>query len=87
MTKSIGITGRKTRQAVVTLTAAQKAAFAGNCVALDPHRAWFSAAGAAALDDGQRAVLADAGFTIAPVALDEIEKAGGSLRCCVAEIF
>jgi N-dimethylarginine dimethylaminohydrolase len=32
-------------------------------------------------------VLAAAGFAIGSVALDEIEKAGGSLRCCVAEIY
>jgi N-dimethylarginine dimethylaminohydrolase len=29
----------------------------------------------------------DAGFAIRNVALDELEKAGGSLRCCVGEIF
>jgi hypothetical protein len=73
--------------AVVVLDAAQKAAFAGNCIALAPGRAWFSAAGAAALHDDQRVVLADAGFTVGAVPLDEIEKAGGSLRCCVAEIY
>ena len=28
-----------------------------------------------------------AGFALADVELGEIEKAGGSLRCCVAEIF
>lgn len=73
--------------AVVELDSAQKAAFAGNCIALAPGRAWFSAAGAAALRAGQRQVLADAGLAIGDVALDEIEKAGGSLRCCVAEIY
>ena len=67
--------------------AAQKAAFAGNCLALDPHRAWFSEAAGDALQDDQRATLAGAGFAVATVPLDEIEKAGGSLRCCVAEIF
>ena len=42
---------------------------------------------AAALDPSQRALLAQSGFAIGAVELDEIEKAGGSLRCCVAEIF
>jgi len=37
--------------------------------------------------DAQRASLAEWGFAIGSVPLDEIEKAGGSLRCCVAEIF
>ncbi|HEX4853361.1 arginine deiminase-related protein [Arenimonas sp.] len=73
--------------AVVVLDPGQKAAFAGNCIALAPGRAWFSAAGAAALRDDQRAVLAAAGFEVGAVPLDEIEKAGGSLRCCVAEIY
>ncbi|HEY3521388.1 MAG TPA: arginine deiminase-related protein, partial [Rhodanobacteraceae bacterium] len=43
--------------------------------------------GAAALTDAQRAQLSSWGFRIGTVPLDEIEKAGGSLRCCVAEIF
>jgi hypothetical protein len=72
---------------VVELDAAQKAAFAGNCIALAEHGVWFSAAGATALHEPQRQQLAAAGFAIHPVELDEIEKAGGSLRCCVGEIY
>lgn len=72
---------------LVELSAAQKAAFAGNCIALSPDRAWFSQAGADALTPAQVQTLADAGLAVAPVGLDEIEKAGGSLRCCVAEIY
>lgn len=72
---------------VVELSPAQKAAFAGNGIALSPDRVWLSQAGADALVPAQRDVLAKAGFAVAPVALDEIEKAGGSLRCCVAEIY
>lgn len=72
---------------VITLDAGQKAAFAGNGIALAPGRAWFSAVAAAALRADQVAALADAGFAVGAVPLDEIEKAGGSLRCCVAEIY
>lgn len=72
---------------VVELSPVQKAAFAGNCIALRPDRIRISAAGAAALGAGQVRALAEAGFALAPVPLDEIEKAGGSLRCCVAEIY
>ncbi|HJT98984.1 MAG TPA: arginine deiminase-related protein, partial [Rhodanobacteraceae bacterium] len=72
---------------VVWLTRAQKNAFAGNAIALAPDRAWMSATGAASLDPAQRAAIERAGFALAVVELDEIEKAGGSLRCCVAEIF
>ncbi len=72
---------------VVELSAAQKAAFAGNGIALSPDRVWISQAGATSLDAGQRDALGRAGFALGQVALDEIEKAGGSLRCCVAEIY
>lgn len=71
----------------VSLAPAQKASFAGNCIALDEQRAWMSEAGAVSLTPPQVRTLARAGFAPATVALDEIEKAGGSLRCCVAEIY
>ena len=32
-------------------------------------------------------LLAAAGFTVATVELDAIEAGGGSLRCCVGEVF
>lgn len=73
--------------AAVVLDPAQKRAFAGNAIALSPARAWMSAAGASALTAAQRARIEGAGFALGEVELDEIEKAGGSLRCCVAEIF
>jgi hypothetical protein len=72
---------------VLRISAAQKAAFAGNAIALDAKNVWMSAGAAATLDVAQRGALADWGFTLRSVALDEIEKAGGSLRCCVGEIF
>ncbi|HEX7769667.1 MAG TPA: arginine deiminase-related protein [Dokdonella sp.] len=72
---------------VVWLDGAQKAAFAGNAIALAPDRAWFSARAADALEPAQRALLERSGFALGAVELDEVEKAGGSLRCCVAEIF
>ena len=72
---------------VLRLDAAQKAAFAGNAIALSPDSVWMSARAAAALHPAQCAALADWGFTLRSVELGEIEKAGGSLRCCVGEIF
>ena len=39
------------------------------------------------LRPANRSLLETAGFRIRSVPLEEIEKAGGSLRCCVAEIF
>jgi len=71
----------------IMLDTAQKNAFAANAIALSPKRVWLSARGADALDGAQRRALAASGLDIGSVELDEIEKAGGSLRCCVAEIF
>lgn len=69
------------------LTPAQKQAFAGNAITLAEDRVWISERGAATLTPQQRTTLEGWGFAVGSVALDEIEKAGGSLRCCVAEIF
>lgn len=62
-------------------------AFVGNSIALSEDVVWMSAGASAALTEGHRTGLADAGFRVESVELDGIEVAGGSLRCCVAEIF
>jgi hypothetical protein len=72
---------------VLSLDAGQKAEFAGNAIALSSDSVWMSARAAASLRPHQRALLAEWGFTLHGVELAEIEKAGGSLRCCVGEIF
>lgn len=72
---------------VLEITAEQKADYAGNCIALSDNAVWFSARAAAALTPQQRADLSAWGFAVESVDLTEIEKAGGSLRCCVGEIF
>lgn len=71
----------------ILLDAGQKAAFAGNAIALAPDQAWMSTGAAASLGPAQRQALERAGFTLHGVGLDAIEAAGGSLRCCVGEIF
>jgi len=72
---------------VIWLMPEQKRAYAGNAITLSPNRVWMSERAASSLTDTQRASLTEWGFVICSVPLDEIEKAGGSLRCCVAEIF
>ena len=47
----------------------------------------MSQTGFDALRVSSRKALEDWGFEIHSTPLDEIEKAGGSLRCMVAEIF
>jgi hypothetical protein len=71
----------------VEIDRAQKSAFSGNAITLASDRVWLSRRGASALDGAALAVIERAGFALGDVDLGEIEKAGGSLRCCVAEIF
>ncbi len=72
---------------VVWLSDEEKRAFVGNSIALAESQLWMSARAEAALRRESRAAIEGWGFSIHSVPLDEIEKAGGSLRCCVAEIF
>ncbi len=72
---------------VVWLDAEEKQGFCGNAIALDAQVAWLSERAADTLRPASRAVIERAGFAIGAVPLGEIETAGGSLRCCVAEVF
>jgi hypothetical protein len=71
----------------ILLSRAEHLAFAGNAISLSDDTVWMSARAAAALTDATRAALAAAGFRVAEVELDAIEAGGGSLRCCVGEVF
>ena len=72
---------------VLTISQAEKEAFAGNCIALTHKDLFMSQTAVDALSSASLDRLQSWGFEVHGVALDEIEKAGGSLRCCVAEIF
>ena len=72
---------------VVRCSAAEHAAFVGNCIALPGPTVWMSRRAAEALAPAHRQILADAGFELRDVPLDAIEAGGGSLRCCIGEIF
>ena len=71
----------------VACSATEHAAFVGNCIALTADSVWMSAKADAALSPAHRQALAGAGFRVSSVALDAIEAGGGSLRCCIGEIF
>ena len=71
----------------VRLSPAERQAFAGNAIALAPERVSMSATAGRALRPATRHALAAAGFAVDTVELAAIEAAGGSLRCCVAEVF
>jgi hypothetical protein len=66
---------------------AEHAAFVGNCIALSDDRVWMSAKADAALSPAHRTRLATAGFRVESVELDAIEAGGGSLRCCIGEVY
>jgi len=71
----------------ILLSPAEHAAFAGNAIALSEGSVWMSGAAEASLTPTTRNRLHEAGFVPHSVPLEAIEAAGGSLRCCVAEIF
>jgi hypothetical protein len=71
----------------LVLTAEEQIAFAANCIALTESDLFMSQAAFDALRANSRRSLEEWGFRIHTTPLDEIEKAGGSLRCMVAEIF
>lgn len=72
---------------VVMLDRTEKLAFAGNCIAPTSDAVWMSQVADDGLRPVSRAAFERAGLRIRSVPLDEIEKAGGSLRCCVGEIY
>ncbi len=72
---------------VLEITSEEKEAFAGNVIALSFSDLFMSQTAVDALPQEKLQKLEDWGFTVHGIELDEIEKAGGSLRCCVAEIY
>ena len=72
---------------VIGLTAAEQGAFAGNAITLAEGRVWMSRCAHEALLPTSLARLRAADFSVHSVALEAIEAGGGSLRCCVAEVF
>jgi hypothetical protein len=65
----------------------EKDHFVGNCISLNDRNLFMSEVAADALRPANRERLESWGFTIYSAPLDELEKAGGSLRCMVAKIF
>lgn len=61
--------------------------FVGNCIAITTDTVWMSARAADALSQSHRTQLAQADFTLHAPELDAIEAGGGSLRCCIGEIY
>ncbi len=71
----------------IRLSQAEHMAFVANAITLSDRSVWMSAAAENALSGQTRDRLNAAGFVVRGVALDAVEAAGGSLRCCVAEVY
>lgn len=73
--------------AAVLIDSDEKAGFVGNCIALGADGLWMSAHAERALKAQTRSAIAALGLVIHAVELDEFEKAGGSLRCMIGELY
>ena len=71
----------------VVIDADEKAGYVGNCIALGEHGLWMSACAERALKPATRRAIGALGLRVCSVELDELEKAGGSLRCMIGEIY
>lgn len=69
------------------LSKAEKQAFAGNCISLSDSDVYMSETAATGLRPQSREKLTAWGFDVHGIPVDELEKAGGSLRCMIGEIF
>ena len=72
---------------VVELDDTQPGTFAANCIAVTPNDILMSQTGLDSLRSGQLEIIERAGLNLHGVDVSEFEKAGGSLRCLVTEIF
>jgi hypothetical protein len=65
----------------------EKLAFAGNCISITAKDVFFSQTAFDALSAESRRTLESWDFVLHGVDVSELEKAGGSLRCMIGEIF
>lgn len=65
----------------------EKMAFCGNCISITDRDVLFSQAAFDTLSASSKKTLTNWGLDIHGVDVSELEKAGGSLRCMIGEIF
>jgi hypothetical protein len=73
--------------ATILIDGDEKAGYVGNCIALGECGLWMSAFAQRSLRTSTRKSIAALGLEVCSVELDELEKAGGSLRCMIGEIY
>ena len=71
----------------VDLSIEEKNNFAANCIALSADQLWMSARAEQSLQTATKQRIEGLGFSIHSTDLSELEKAGGSLRCMIGEIY
>ena len=72
---------------VLYLSDEEKMAFCGNCISITERDVLFSQTAFDTLSEASKKKLDKWGFHIHGVEVSELEKAGGSLRCMIGEIF
>ncbi len=72
---------------VCYLSEAEKNHFVANCLAVTAEDVVMSERARAAMSDSTLDFFQRSGFNVRSVDVSEIEKAGGSVRCMIAEIF
>lgn len=65
----------------------EKAAFAGNCIAVTDKDVMISETALEHLAPTKRRQLEEWGFNLHAVPFSELEKAGGSVRCSIGEVY
>lgn len=74
-------------QRTLLISDAEKAAFVGNCISITEQDLFFSQTAYQALTPNSKQQLQNWGFKLHHIDVSELEKAGGSLRCMIGEIF
>lgn len=72
---------------ILYLSDEEKMAFCGNCISITDRDVLFSQTAFDTLSVSSRKILNNWGLDIHGVDVSELEKAGGSLRCMIGEIF
>ncbi len=72
---------------ILYLSDEEKMAFCGNCISITERDVLFSQTAFDTLSTASKKTLDKWGFNIHGVEVSELEKAGGSLRCMIGEIF
>lgn len=72
---------------VLEIDEQEKAAFAGNCIAVTNHDIMISATAMDGLAESKKQQLRAWGFNLHAIPFAELERAGGSVRCAIGEIY